>query len=85
MISQTMQEGDILSIEFCNVLQEVKKYCKIKFIIRNPTKTKIRQITKEQQKELPEHRRKEGKEDFLRKIANTSDFQDLRLHQPFNK
>ena len=66
-----MQDGDISSIEFHKVLQEVEKYRKLKVDIRNQTKAKVRQVTKEQQEELLEQRRKEGKEDFLWKIANT--------------
>ena len=72
-----MQDGDISSIEFHKVLQEVEKYSKLKADIRNRTKTKVRQITKEQQKELLQQGRKEGKKDILRKIANISDTQGL--------
>ena len=53
-------------------MQEVEKYHKIKADIRNQAKAKITQITKEQREEIPEQGRKEDKEDFLRKIANTS-------------
>ena len=67
-----MQERDISSIEFRKVLQEVEKYRKLKANIRNQAKAKTKQITKEQREELLEQGRKEGKEDFLRKIANTS-------------
>ena len=67
IVSQTMQDGDISSIEFHKVLQEVEKYCKFKTDIRNQSKIKVKQIAKEQRKELPEHGRKEGKEDFLAK------------------
>ena len=67
-----MQEGDISSIEFHKVLQEVEKYRKHKADIRNQAKTKVRQIIKEQREELLEQGRKESKEDFLRNIANTS-------------
>ena len=42
-----MQDGDISSVEFHNVLQEVEKYCQLKADIRNQAKTKVRQITKE--------------------------------------
>ena len=77
IISQAMQDGDISSIEFHKVLQDVRKYRKLKADIRNQAKTKVRQITKEQQDKLLERGRKEGKEDFLRKIANTSDIQDV--------
>ena len=47
-----MQDGDIPSIEFHKVLQEVEKYCNLKADIRNQVKTKVRQITKEQREEL---------------------------------
>ena len=72
-----MQDGDISSIEFHKVLQEVEKYRKLKVDIRNQTKAKVRQVTKEQQEELLEQRRKEGKEDFLWKIANTLAIQSV--------
>ena len=73
IISQAMQDGYISSIEFHKVLQEVEKYRKLKADIRNQAKTKVRKIPKEQREELLEQRRQEGKEDFLRKITNTSD------------
>ena len=63
-----MQNGDISSTEFDKVLQELEKYLKIKANIRNQAKTKERQISQKQQEELLE-------QDFLRKIANTSDIQ----------
>ena len=65
IISQAMQDGDISPTEFHKVLQEVEKYCKLKADIRNRTKAKVKQIEKEQQEELLEQGRKEGKEDFL--------------------
>ena len=72
IISQAMQDGDILSTEFHKVLQEVENYRKLKVDIRNQAKAKVKEITKEQREEILEQGRKEGKEDFLRKIANTS-------------
>ena len=80
MISQAIQDGDISPIEFHKVLQEVEKYCKLKADIRNQTKTKVKQITKEQREELLEQGRKEGKEDFLQKIAK---LQVSRVSVPF--
>ena len=77
IILQAMQDGDISSIEFHKVLEEVEKYRKLKADIRNQVKAKVRQITKEQREELHEKGRKEGKEDFLRKIANTSGIQGV--------
>ena len=67
-----MQDGDIFPTKFHKVLQEVEKYRQLKDDIRNQGKTKIKEITKEQREELLEQGRKEGKEDFLRKITNTS-------------
>ena len=67
-----MQDGDISPTEFHKVLREVEKYRTLKADIRNQAKAKVTQITKEQGEELLEQRRKEGKEDFLQKIASTS-------------
>ena len=75
IISQAMQDGDISSIEFHKVLQEVEKYRKLKADIRNQAKAKVKQITKEQREELLEQGRKEDKRDFLREIAITSGIQ----------
>ena len=75
-----MQERDILSIEFHRVLQEVDKYHKLKADIRNQTKAKVKQVMKTQREELLEQGRKEEEEDFLRKIANTSDTQGVSAH-----
>ena len=48
IISKAMQDGDISSIEFHKVLQEVEKYRKFKADVRNQAKTKVKQITKKQ-------------------------------------
>ena len=73
-----MHDGDISPTEFHKVLQEVEKYPKLKADIRNQAKAKItKQITKTQRKELLKQGIKEGKEDFLRKIANTSGIQGV--------
>ena len=75
IISQAVQDGDISLTEFHKVLQEVEKYRKLKADIRSQAKAKVKEITKEQREEILEQGRKEGKEDFLRKIANTSGIQ----------
>ena len=72
-----MQDVDISPTEFHKVLREVEKYHKLKADIRNQTKAKVKQITKEQREKLLEQGRKEGKEDFLRKISNTSGTQSV--------
>ena len=73
--SQAMQDGDIPPTELHKVLQEVEKYHRLKANIRNQPRTKIKEIAKEQREKILEQGRKEGKEDFLRKIANASGIQ----------
>ena len=80
IISQAMQDRGISPNEFQKVLQEVEKYCKLKADIRNQARTKVKQITKEQREGILEQGRKEGKEVFLQKIANTS---GTRVPMPF--
>ena len=77
IILQAMQDGDISPSEFHKVLQEVEKYRKLKGDIRNQATPKVKDITKEQQEEILEQGRKEGKEDFLQKIANSSGTQGV--------
>ena len=72
-----MQDGDISPFEFHKVLQEVEKYRQLKAYIRNQTNAKVKQIAKEQREEILEQGRKEGKEDFLRKITNTLGIQGV--------
>ena len=79
IISQAMQDRDISPTEFHKVLQEVKKYRKLKSDIRNQAKAKVKEITKEQREELLEQGRKEGKEEFLQKIANSSGTQGVSV------
>ena len=74
-----MQDGDISPIESHKVLKEVEKYRKLKTGIRNQDKTKVKEVTKEQREEILEQGRKEGKEDFLQKIANSSGTQGVNL------
>ena len=66
IISQATQDREFPILNFNKVLQEREKYRKLKAEIRNQTKVKVKQITKEQRDELLEQSRKEGKEDFLR-------------------
>ena len=68
IISQAMQDGGICPTEFHKVLQEVEKYRRLKADIRNEVKAKAKEITKEQQEEILEQGRKEGKEDFYEKL-----------------
>ena len=74
-----MQVGYISPTDFHKVWQEVEKYRNLKADIRNQTEAKIKQITKEQPEKLLEQGRKEGKEDFLQKVANTSGTQGVNV------
>ena len=75
-----MQDGDISPTHFHKVLQEVEKYRKLQADIRNQAKTKVKEITKEQREEILEQGRKEGKGDFLRKIAKSSGYPLCQCH-----
>ena len=77
IISQVMPDGYLSSIEVHKVLQEVEKYRKLMSYIRNQVNAKVKQITKEQREKLLEQGRKEGTEDFLRKITNTTSIQGV--------
>ena len=71
-ISQAIQDENVSPTEFHKILQETENYRKLKADIRKRAKTKQAKLSKEQREEILEQGRKEGREDFLRKIANTS-------------
>ena len=60
-------------------MQEVEKYRKLKADVRNQATAKIKKITKEQQEEIREQRRKESKKDFFQKIANSLGTQGVNV------
>ena len=71
-ISQAMQDEKVSPTEFHKILQETENYRKLKADIRKQAKVKQAKLSKEQREEILEQGRKEGREDFLQKIANTS-------------
>ena len=71
-ISQAIQDKKISPTEFHKILQETVNYRKLKADIRNQATAKQAKLSKEQREEILEQGRKEGREDFLQKIANTS-------------
>ena len=77
IISQKLHYGDISSTKYHKILQELEKYCQLKTDIRYQAKTKVIQITTEKQEKLLEKGKKEGKENFLQKIASTSGIKDV--------
>ena len=76
-ISQAMLDGDISPTEFHRILQEKEKYCKLKADINNQAMAKLKNIVKEQREKILEQGTKEGEENFLSKIANTSGIQGV--------
>ena len=60
-----MQDGDISPTDFQKVLQEVKRYRKLKADIRNHARAKVKEITNEQRVKILEQGRQEGKEDYF--------------------
>ena len=77
IISQPMQGVDISPTEFHRILQEKEKNCKLKADINNQARAKLKKIVKEQREKILEQRTKEGEENFLSKIANTSGIQGV--------
>ena len=71
-ISRAIQNENVSPTEFHKILQETENYRKLKADIRKQAKAKQAKLSKEQREEILEQGRKEGREDFLRKIANTS-------------
>ena len=52
VISKAIQDENISPAEFLKILQETKKYHKLKEEIRRKNKAKVRETTKEQKREL---------------------------------
>ena len=63
-----IQDENILPAEFHKILQEIENYRKLKKEIWRQNKSKLRQITMEQQEELLEQGKKESKENLCEKL-----------------
>ena len=74
-----LRQYKIFPQQFHKILQETENYRKLKADIRTRAKTKQAKLSKEQREEILEQGRKEGREDFLRKIANTSDIPNANV------
>ena len=62
-----MQDGQISSNDFHNILQEIEKYAKLKTVIRNQAKTKTRRITKKTARRIALTRKK-GKQKSISRV-----------------
>ena len=79
VVSQAIQDGDISPDEYQRILKEIEHYRQIKQQIRQKTKRITNAINEEQRQAILDQGRKEGKEDFLRQIANTSSIQPVNV------
>ena len=75
VISQAIQDAHISQQEFERILKEIEHYRDMKEDIRRKTKKRVSTITTEQKLAIFNQGKKQGKEDFLKQIANTSDIQ----------
>ena len=72
LVSKAVEDSHIDHQEYLLILKEVEHYRKMKEEIRTKTKKTTDAITAEQREAILARGRKEGREDFLKKIAVTS-------------
>ena len=72
IVSKAIENSNISHEEYQLILKEIKHYRKMKEEIRTKSKKTTDAITAEQREAILARGRKEGREDFLKKIAGTS-------------
>jgi len=77
IVSRAVEDAHISHEEYRFVLREIEHYRKIKQQIRTKSKRVTSTITAEQREAILAQGREQGKQDFLRKIAATSDTQPV--------
>jgi len=75
IVSRAVEDAHVSHEEYQLILREVEHYRKIKQQIHTKTKHETDTITTEQREAILAQCREQGKQDFLRKIAATSDTQ----------
>ena len=75
LVSKAVEDSHISHEEYQFILKEVEQYRIIKEQIRTKSKRVTNTITAEQREAILAQGREQGKQDFLRKIAATSDTQ----------
>ena len=78
-VSKAINDGHISPEEFQRVIHEKQRYLLLKQGIRAKTKRVTDTINDDQRRAILDRGRKEGKEDFLRQIANTSNTPDVNV------
>ena len=76
-VSKAINDGHISPEEFQRVIHEKQRYLLLKQGIRVKTKRVTDTINEDQRQAILNQGRREGKEDFLRQIANTSNTRDV--------
>ena len=78
-ISKAITDGHVDSIEFQRIIQEKQRYLLLKQEIRHKTKRVTDTINKEQRQAILDQGRLQGRNDFLKQIANTSNTQPVNV------
>ena len=79
MISKALTDGNISDLEFERILNELDRYRTLKQEVRNKAKKKSESITDEQREAILQQGREEGRNAFLKQIANTSNIQNANV------
>ena len=72
IISKALTDGIVSDLEFERILSELDRYRTLKQEVRNKAKKKTEAITDEQREAILQQGREEGRNAFLKQIANTS-------------
>ena len=79
MISKALTDGNISDLEFERILSELDRYRTLKQEVRNKAKKKSESITDEQREAILQQGREEGRNAFLKQIANTSNIPNANV------
>ena len=79
IISKALTDGIVSYIEFKRILSELDRYRTLKHEIRNKVKKNSEAITDEQREAILQQGRKEGRNAFLKQIANTSNIPNANV------
>ena len=78
-VSKAITDGHVDSIEFQRIIQEKQRYLLLKQEIRHKTKGVTETINEEQRQAILDQGRLQGRNDFLKQIANTSNTQHVNV------
>ena len=78
-VSKAITDGHVDSIEFQRIIQEKQRYLLLKQEIRHKTKRITDTINEKQRQAILDQGRLQGRNDFLKQIANTSNTQPVNV------